>query len=101
MSRLTVASTTAAKAVAMMNATASSTRLPRSRKFLNPVMAGRLVGQGEGEISPRRCVGERRDVAGVGPHDHEPAAETSGPGRGGLRGRGGDRQHRGAGGDHA
>ncbi len=30
--------TTAANAVPMMNATASSTRLPRRRKFLKPVM---------------------------------------------------------------
>ena len=38
----TVAVTTVAKAVAMMKATASSTRLPRRMKFLKPVMGSLL-----------------------------------------------------------
>ena len=44
MSSATVAVTTVAKAVAMMNATASSTRLPRRMKSLKPFSMGASLG---------------------------------------------------------
>jgi hypothetical protein len=44
-SQATKAATTVANAEPMMKATASSTRLPRSRKFLNPVMGCSCSGR--------------------------------------------------------
>src|SRR6186997_3586131 len=87
----TVAVTTAANAVAMMNATASSTRLPRRMKFLNPVISvsSRRPSRTAGHWTPvtlavdhdaedlgRGGGGDAVDVLGEGRDDHQPAGEA-------------------------
>src|SRR5512133_1972813 len=74
MSTSTVAVTTVANAAAMTNATASSTRLPRRMKFLNPVMTclprGR-PGDGPGCSDPATLAGNHHteEVGGRGARD--------------------------------
>src|SRR6478735_2659660 len=81
--RSTVAVTTAANAPAMMNATASSTRLPRRMKFLNPLMPGTLVGEGERDEGADRGARDASDIGRVrADHDQPPGQ----PGRRSLRG---------------
>src|SRR3954454_6281187 len=101
MSRLTVAVTTAAKAAAMTNATASSTRLPRRMKFLKPVTSPPEFGGGPDKpsvlASPRdgqevRDRGRRdgRDLGLPDAEHHPPPRQSVG---GGGRRRRWQRQH--------
>src|SRR4029077_17248170 len=93
-SRSTVALTTAAKASAMMRATASSTRLPRRVKFLNPdmdiLLSGRpgdgrglggtgvtLAGNDDAEEVGRSGARDLGDLPRQGPdHDEPPGRRT-------------------------